>query len=369
VPVTGMPNGAGEGFVDYVLWGANGKPLGVVEAKRSFADPEIGRQQAKLYADCLEKMKGQRPLIFYANGHKTWLWDDRRAPPREVQGFYTRAELEQAIGRRQLQEDPRQLKIDTRIVERAYQHRAIRSMAESLVQGRRAGLLTMATGSGKTRVAIALVDLLMRANWVKRVLFLADRRALVKQATNAFKAHLPNSSPVNLVLDRHGQGRVYLSTYPTMMGLIEEMEGRERKYGIGHFDLIIIDEAHRSVYQKFGAIFRYFDSYLVGLTATPRDEVDRDTCDRFLPEPAVGADQGLRRLRRLARQGDRAGWPVGNYFVFAIAEGELPSTLIARQDMPTELPMHRSIEPRVPCSFAFRNEILGTRQRWRIAHA
>ena len=108
--MTGMPNGAGEGFVDYVLWGANGKPLGVVEAKRSFADPEIGRQQAKLYADCLEKMKGQRPLIFYANGHKTWLWDDRRAPPREVQGFYTRAELEQAIGRRQLQEDPRQLK-------------------------------------------------------------------------------------------------------------------------------------------------------------------------------------------------------------------------------------------------------------------
>jgi type I restriction enzyme R subunit len=298
VPVTGMPNGPGEGFVDYVLWGADGKPLAVVEAKRSFSDPEVGRQQAKLYADCLQAMKGQRPLIFYTNGHKTWLWDDRRAPPREVQGFYSRDELELAISRRQLQDDPRKLKINNAIVERAYQHRAIRAMAESLAQGRRAGLLTMATGTGKTRMSIALVELLMRANWIKRVLFLADRVALVKQATNAFKAHLPDSSPVNLVLDREGQGRVYLSTYPTMMGLIEEMEGARRKYGVGHFDLIIIDEAHRSVYQKYGAIFRYFDSYLVGLTATPRDEVDRDTYHLFgletgVPTDAYGLDEAV----------------------------------------------------------------------------
>ncbi|MBA8889818.1 type I restriction enzyme R subunit [Dokdonella fugitiva] len=298
VPVTGMPNGPGEGFVDYVLWGADGKPLAVVEAKRSFSDPDVGRQQAKLYADCLEKMKGQRPLIFCTNGHKTWLWDDRRAPPREVQGFYSREELELAIQRRQLQTDPRALKINNAIVERAYQHRAIRAMAESLAQGRRAGLLTMATGTGKTRMSIALVELLMRANWVKRVLFLADRVALVKQATNAFKAHLPDSSPVNLVADKDGQGRVYLSTYPTMMGLIEEMEGARRRNGVGHFDLIIIDEAHRSVYQKYGAIFRYFDSYLVGLTATPRDEVDRDTYHLFgletgVPTDAYGLDEAV----------------------------------------------------------------------------
>ena len=235
-------------------------------------------------------MKGQRPLIFYTNGHSTWLWDDRRAPPREVQGFYTREELELAIQRRQLQNDLRGLKINNAIVERPYQHRAIRAMTESLSQGRRAGLLTMATGTGKTRMSIALVDLLMRANWVKRVLFLADRVALVKQASNAFKAHLPDSSPVNLVLDRHGKGRVFLSTYPTMMGLIEEMEGARRKYGVGHFDLIVIDEAHRSVYQKYGAIFRYFDSYLVGLTATPRDEVDRDTYHLFGLETGVPTD-------------------------------------------------------------------------------
>jgi type I restriction enzyme R subunit len=298
VPVTGMANEKGEGFVDYVLWGADGKPLAVVEAKRSFSDPDVGRQQAKLYADCLEEMKGQRPLIFYSNGHKTWLWDDRRAPPREVQGFYSREELELAIQRRQLQGELSELKINNAIVERAYQHRAIRAMAESLAHGRRAGLLTMATGTGKTRMSIALVELLMRANWVKRVLFLADRVALVKQATGEFKKHLPDSSPVNLVLDKEGQGRVYLSTYPTMMGLIEQMDGDRRKYGIGHFDLIVIDEAHRSVYQKYGAIFRYFDSYLVGLTATPRDEVDRDTYHLFgletgVPTDAYGLDEAV----------------------------------------------------------------------------
>lgn len=290
VPLKGMPNAKKEGFADYVLWGADGKPLAVVEAKRSLKDPDVGQQQAKLYADCLEAEKGQRPLIFYSNGNHTWLWDDRRAPPREVQGFYTREELELAMHRRELQTDVRTLVINQDIVERPYQHRAIRAMTEALAQGRRAGLLTMATGTGKTRTAIALVELLMRANWAKRVLFLADRVALVNQAANAFKAHLPDSSPVNLVTEKNGQGRVYLSTYPTMMGLIDEMEGDQRRYGIGHFDLVIIDEAHRSVYQKYGAIFRYFDSYLVGLTATPRDEVDRDTYHLFGLETGVPTD-------------------------------------------------------------------------------
>lgn len=290
VPVTGMPNAKGEGFADYVLWGDDGQPLAVVEAKRSFTDPDVGRQQAKLYADCLETMKGQRPLIFYSNGNKTWLWDDRRAPPREVQGFYTREALALAVQRREMQAELRDVSIDNAIVERPYQHRAIRAMTESLTQGRRAGLLTMATGTGKTRVSIALIDVLMRANWVRRVLFLADRVALVKQAANAFKEHLPDAGAVNLVTEKQGQGRVFLSTYPTMMGLIEQMEGDRRKYGIGHFDLIVIDEAHRSVYQKYGAIFRYFDSYLVGLTATPREEVDRDTYHLFGLETGVPTD-------------------------------------------------------------------------------
>lgn len=298
VPVAGMPNEQGEGFVDYVLWGADAKPLAVVETKRSLKDPAVGQQQAKLYADCLQKQTGQRPIIFYSNGHQTWLWDDLRAPPREVQGFYTRDELALAMQRRSLQGDLRSLAVKQEIAGRAYQLRAIRAMAESFASGRRRGLLTMATGTGKTRMAIALVDLLMRANWVKRVLFLADRVALVKQATNAFKAHLPDSSPVNLCTDKRGQGRVFLSTYPTMMGLIETFDGDLRRYGVGHFDLIIVDEAHRSVYQKYGAIFRYFDSLLVGLTATPRDEVDRDTYHLFgletgVPTDAYGLDEAV----------------------------------------------------------------------------
>jgi type I restriction enzyme R subunit len=296
VPVMGMPGNKGEGFVDYVLWGEDGKPLAVVEAKRTLKDPDAGKQQAKLYADCIEASDGQRPIIFYTNGHHTWLWDDRVAPPREVQGFYTRAELATVITRRSLRVDLRSLAVNKEIAGRPYQNRAIKAMAESFVQGRRAGLLTMATGSGKTRTAGALVDVLMRANIVKRVLFLADRIALVKQATKAFKEHLPASSPLNLcenISDRETAlktARVLVSTYPTMMGLIDEMDGAERAFGVGHFDLVIIDEAHRSVYQKYGAIFKYFDSYLVGLTATPRDEVDRDTYHLFGLETGVPTD-------------------------------------------------------------------------------
>jgi type I restriction enzyme R subunit len=296
VPVFHMPEGKGEGFADYVLWGEDGKPLAVVEAKRTLRDAEVGKQQAKLYADCLETERGQRPLIFYTNGHHTWLWDDRRAPPREVQGFYTRDELASAIARRGLQVNLRSLAVNKDIAGRPYQNRAIRAMAESFTQGHRAGLLTMATGTGKTRTAVALVELLMRANIVKRVLFLADRIALVKQATKAFKEHLPLASPLNLcedIKDRETTlktARVLVSTYPTMMGLIDEMKGEERAFGIGHFDLVIIDEAHRSVYQKYGAIFKYFDSYLVGLTATPRDEVDRDTYHLFGLETGVPTD-------------------------------------------------------------------------------
>ena len=290
VTIPGMPNRHDQGAADYVLWGADGKPAAVVEAKRTLRDPEQGRQQAKLYADGLEQQHQQRPLIYYSNGHRTFFWDDRHAPPREVQGFHTRDELALYLQRRKLAQDPRQLEVNAAIAGRPYQLRAIRAMIEALAAGRRRGLLTMATGTGKTRMAVALVDLLMRANLVKRVLFLADRQELVRQATNAFKAHLPDSSPVNLLLDRHGQGRVYVSTYPTMMGLIDELQEGRRRYGVGHFDLLIVDEAHRSVYQKYGAIFDYFDSYLVGLTATPRDEVDRDTYHLFGLETGVPTD-------------------------------------------------------------------------------
>jgi type I restriction enzyme, R subunit len=281
-PVIGMPGKSGDGFVDYVLWGDDGLPLAVVEAKRTKKDPRIGQQQAKLYADCLGHRFNQRPIIFYTNGYETWIWDDENYPPRRVQGFYKKKELELLIQRRKTRGNPGALQINASIVERYYQIEAIRRVVESFDQGHRKALVVMATGAGKTRTVVALCELLQRANWIKRVLFLADRRALVKQAVNAFKKHLPDSNPVNLLSQKEETGsRVYVSTYPTMMGLIDETEDSARRFTPGHFDLIVIDEAHRSVYQKYRAIFDYFDSLLVGLTATPRDEIDRNTYSLF----------------------------------------------------------------------------------------
>jgi len=287
-PVTGMPNETGEGFVDYVLWGNDGLPLAVVEAKRTKKDARIGRQQAKLYADCLEAQFKQRPLIFYTNGYQTWFWDDQNYPPREVQGFYKRDELVLLIQRRSKRKDFAGASVNKEIVERYYQEESIRAVTENFANMQRKALVVMATGAGKTRTVIALCELLQRCNWIKRVLFLADRVALVNQACNAFKRHLPDTSPVNLVTEKYNaESRVYVSTYPTMMNLINDVEDGLRRFGVGHFDLVIVDEAHRSIYQKYRAIFEYFDSLLVGLTATPKDEVDRNTYSLFDLEKGV----------------------------------------------------------------------------------
>lgn len=299
VEVSGMPNNEGKGFVDYVLWGDDGKPLALIEAKRTTKSPSVGQQQAKLYADCLEKVYGQRPVIFYSNGYEHWIWDDDVYPPRPVQGFYKKPELELAIQRRTSRKKLALATINSDIIERYYQTRAVRRVGATFeVDNLRKSLLVMATGAGKTRTVIALADVLMRCNWAKRVLFLADRVALVRQAVNAFKKHLPDSSPVNLVTDKNTEGRVFVSTYPTMMGLIDEVSSEQRRFGVGHFDLIIIDEAHRSVYQKYRAIFDYFDSLLVGLTATPKDEVDHNTYSLFdledgVPTDAYGLDEAV----------------------------------------------------------------------------
>ena len=297
--VQGMPNATGQGFVDYVLWGDDGKPLGLVEAKRSSRDPMEGQRQGELYANCLEQRYGQRPLIFLSNGYRHRIWDDLRYPPREVQGFYKKDELETLIRRREIRQPLSQATISTTIAGRYYQQRAVRAICESLEQGRLKALLVQATGTGKTRTAISLTDVLTRCNWVKRVLFLADRTSLVLQAERAFRRFLPDCSPVNLVTNKGGEGRVFLSTYPTMMNLIDAEDNKGvRRFGVGHFDLVIIDEAHRSVYQKYGAIFAYFDSLLSGLTATPREEIDRNTYELFdreigLPTDEYGLDQAV----------------------------------------------------------------------------
>ena len=290
--VHGMPSGSGVGYVDYVLWGDDGLPLAVVEAKKALKSPHASQQQARLYADCLEAETGQRPVVFYSNGYEHWLWDDTRYPTRPVQGFYTSDELALLIQRRANGQPLSSLPVTKQIVERHYQLRAISAIADHFgTDKQRKALLVMATGAGKTRTVIALVDLLMRAGWVKRVLFLADRTALVNQAVNAFKAHLPDSAPVNLVTEGDEEGRVYVSTYQTMVGKIDEYRpDGTRRFGVGHFDLVVIDEAHRSVYRKYRGIFDYFDSLLVGLTATPKDEVDKNTYDLFDLETGVPTD-------------------------------------------------------------------------------
>ena len=287
--VEGMPNETGRGRVDYVLWGSDGKPLALVEAKRTTLSPTQGKHQAKLYADCLEQRFGQRPVIFYTNGYEHWIWDDLNYPPRQIQGFLKKDELERLIFRRTHRKRLHLVQVNSNIVERSYQTEAIRRIAETFDEkkGRKA-LLVMATGTGKTRTAIALVDLLMRANWVKRVLFLADRNALLTQALRAFKTHLPTVTPIDLTKDKAFESaNVVLSTYPTMLNCINRTDRAQRFFGAGHFDLIIVDEAHRSIYKKYRALFEYFDAFLVGLTATPRTEVDRDTYRIFDLEPGV----------------------------------------------------------------------------------
>ena len=294
-PVIGMPkstNVSGIGSVDYVLWGDDGLPLAVVEAKKTMVDARKGKHQAELYADCLEAMKGQRPIIFYSNGFETFLWDDQFYPEREVQGFYTKNECQLLIDRRTTRTDLTQFSVDKDIAGRSYQLEAIKRVAENMssfnsdgaLRGRaRQSLLVMATGSGKTRTAAAIVDMLSKCNWVKRVLFLADRNALVSQAKNAFNDYLPNLSAIDLTKEKEDSAtRLVFSTYPTIMNRIDNTRNdEERFYGVGHFDLIIIDEAHRSVYQKYRAIFSYFDALLVGLTATPKTEVDHNTYSLF----------------------------------------------------------------------------------------
>ena len=289
--VSGMPNAQGVGYVDYVLWGDDGLPLAVVEAKRTRKSAGVGQQQAKLYADCLETHFGRRPVIFYTNGYEHWLWDDAAGyPPRPVQGFYTRDELELMIQRRHTKLPLARASVKTAIAGRPYQVRAIKAVGDAFDARQREALLVMATGSGKTRTVIALIDQLMAANWVKRVLFLADRVALVNQAVGVFKAQLPSATTVNLVTEKDADGRVYVSTYPTMLNLINEVDDGSRRFGPGYFDLIVIDEAHRSVYAKYGAIFDYFDSLLVGLTATPKDEIDHNTYRLFHLEDGIPTD-------------------------------------------------------------------------------
>jgi type I restriction enzyme R subunit len=220
-----MPNNQGKGFVDYVLWGDDGKPLGWSRPSARGATRAWGQQQAKLYADCLERQFGRRPVIFYSNGYEHWIWDDTSYPPRPVQGFYKKAELELLIQRRTTRKPLASAEINGAIVERYYQTRAIRRIAESFEKDRdRKALLVMATGAGKTRTVIALCDLLMRCQLGQARAVPGRPRGAGEPGGERVQAHLPDASPVNLVTEKDAEGRVFVSTYPTMMGLIDETQ-------------------------------------------------------------------------------------------------------------------------------------------------
>lgn len=290
VELDGMPNPEGKGYADYVLYGKDGLPLAVIEAKRTSKDPKIGTQQAKLYADCLEKMTGRRPILFTTNGFETYLWEDKSAPQRKVSGIFAKADLEKLINRRRQHKPLTEIKIDDKITDRYYQKEAIRAACESFEKGHRKALLVMATGTGKTRTAASLVDVLSRGGYITNTLFLADRTALVKQAKDDFKNYLPDMSLCNLLSNKEDKSaRIVFSTYPTMLNAIDSAKNEEggRLFTPAHFDLIIVDEAHRSIFKKYRAIFEYFDAFLLGLTATPKTDVARNTYDFFEMENGV----------------------------------------------------------------------------------
>ncbi len=285
VEVEGMPNAEGKGYCDYVLFGSNGLPLAVIEAKRTSVSPVKGKHQAELYADCLEKRYGVRPVIYYTNGFETHIIDGLGYPPRQLYAFHTESDLELLIQKRK-RHNITDFSVKDSITDRHYQKMAIKSVCEHFNTKHRRGLLVMATGTGKTRVAISLVDVLTRNGWVKNVLFLADRIPLVSQAHKNFVKLLPHMTTSILSEDKDPDtnARITFSTYQTMINYIDT---DEKAFSVGRFDLIIIDEAHRSIFGKYSAIFNYFDALLVGLTATPRDEVDKSTYETFQMEQGV----------------------------------------------------------------------------------
>lgn len=307
IRVENMPNDKGFGFCDYVLFGRDGKPLAVVEAKKKDVDPIKGEHQAQLYADCLEKEIGYRPVVYYTNGYETRIIE-KGYPARTIYGFHTLEELELLVQKRENRQIT-DLAVDSNIAGRPYQKMAITSVCEHLNAKHRKALIVMATGTGKTRTAIALVELLKRNNFIKNVLFLADRVELVKQAKKNFVKLLPHESVCVLsdkLAKKELDARIVFSTYQTMINYIDK---EDKKFGIGRFDLIIVDEAHRSIFNKYRAIFLYFDSLLVGLTATPRSEVDRSTYTMF------GLEDGYPNFHYELDEAVKDGYLVG-YNVF-----------------------------------------------------
>lgn len=289
VELPGMPNKSEVGYADYVLYDDAHRPLAVIEAKRTCVDVSKGRQQAKLYADILEKQSGRRPVVFLSNGFETHIIDGQY-PERRVAAIYSKRDLEKMYNLRTMRTSLEHVSVNPNIAGRYYQKGAIKAVCDSFGRkNRRKALLVMATGSGKTRTVIALCDILLKYGWVKNILFLADRNSLVTQAKRNFVNLLPDLSVTNLCEERDNtSAHCVFSTYPTMMNCIDSVRDDAGKvFTNGHFDLVICDEAHRSIYNKYRDIFNYFDAPLVGLTATPKDEIDKNTYEVFELESGV----------------------------------------------------------------------------------
>lgn len=267
------------GYADYVLFDKKGNPVAVVEAKKTSVDPIIGRQQAVEYANTIERDYGVRPIVFYTNGYEIYMWDDNYSAPRQIWGFYTLEDLEELFFKHKHIKDLNKVEIDKNIAGRPYQIEGIKRVYERYSNGKRKALLVMATGTGKTRTVIALTKGLMGANFAKRVLFLADRDELVKQAKedkNSFKTFMPEQIACRFTgkNSENREATLYFSTYQTMINYYS-------KFSVGFFDLIICDESHRSVYKVYRDILEYFDAHIIGLTATPVDFIERNTFDLF----------------------------------------------------------------------------------------
>ncbi len=283
VELPGMPNKSEVGFADYVLYGDDGRPLAVIEAKRTCVDAVKGRQQAKLYADLLEKKYHRRPVVFLTNGFDTYIIDNMY-PERRCSNIYSKRDLEKLFNLQTMRTSLKNIVINKNIAGRYYQEAAIKAVCDAFDnKNRRKALLVMATGSGKTRTVIELVDVLLQHGWIKNVLFLADRNSLVTQAKRSFTNLLPDLSVTNLCEEKDNYtAHCVFSTYQTMYNVIDSAADEEGKlFTCGHFDLLICDEAHRSIYNKYRDIFNYFDAPLVGLTATPKDEIDKNTYEVF----------------------------------------------------------------------------------------
>ena len=288
IAVSGMPitseNPKGNGFADYVLFGDDGKPLAVIEAKKSSVDPDMGKVQACLYADRLDAKYGVKPIIYYTNGYELFIIDGVYTQGRKIFGFHTKDELEFLIAKRSA--DLKDIKVNPNIcgADRYYQEEAVNNVVNHIKSKHTRSLIVLATGTGKTRVSCALSDIFLRNNYVKRILFLADRKNLVRQAKEETYEKYLSQYPMASIVDGHKEGdeskaRIVFSTYQSMLSIIKNIE--TCPYGVGYFDLIIVDEAHRSLFNKYGEIFDYFDSLMIGLTATPRSDIHKSTYKVF----------------------------------------------------------------------------------------